>query len=159
MHDPIDPQSHNAPPIRGRLTAVVVAVLLAACADSGSPTDPVTPETEPAPPASPPSIPGSSGRIAFVSTRDGASWIYVADSTGVRRLTRGDEPAWSPDGTTIAFESSTGISVIRADGTGLRSVRDGGYQPAWSRDGTAIAFRDVAFRLYSPENYRGLFGD
>jgi len=55
------------------------------------------------------------------------SSIYVADSTGVRRITPGDEPAWAPDGTTIAFESSTGISLIQANGTGLRDVREGGY--------------------------------
>jgi Tol biopolymer transport system component len=154
VHDPIDIQSHNAPPTRWLLTVAIVAGLSAACADSGSPTVPVTPEPpqspgppDPPAPPSPPSLPGVSGRIAFASTRDGASWIYVADSTGVRRLTRGDEPAWSPDGTTIAFESSAGISLIRADGTGLRGVRDGGYQPAWSPDGTAIAFRDGGIRV------------
>src|SRR4051812_41397812 len=55
---------------------------------------------------------GSQGRIAFVSTRDGNSEIYVmnADGSGVTRLTDNPavdkDPAWSPDGSRILFESS-----------------------------------------------------
>ena len=81
---------------------------------------------------------GSSGDdIAFVSSRDGDYAIYLmeADGSGQERLTdeRGDtstaegvqfqtDPAWSPDGTRIAFasarEGSFDIYVMNADGTG-----------------------------------------
>jgi WD40 repeat protein len=62
------------------------------------------------------------------------------------------DPAWSPDGTHIAFARGTGggafnIWVMNADGTGLTRLtsgtRDERY-PAWSPDGTTIAYRGYA---------------
>lgn len=73
-------------------------------------------------------------------------------------------PAWSPDGSRLAYESDRGgsnpcgptrghtvsVVVIRADGTGRRVLTDGGYHdaisddgaltPTWSPDGTQVAF-------------------
>jgi hypothetical protein len=58
-------------------------------------------------------------------------------------------PAWSPDGTMIAFMSNlTGhqIAVINADGSGRRSVTPAEGQsalyPAWSPDGNSIIYRN-----------------
>ncbi|MEN6342947.1 MAG: PKD domain-containing protein [Methanospirillum sp.] len=104
---------------------------------------------------------GDTGRIAFESDRDGhGTEIYVmnADGTGVTRLTDNTdsdgEPAFSPDGTRIAFVSNRDdhselrnnkdVYVMNADGTGqtrLTSQADmllGG--PAWSPDGNRIAY-------------------
>src|SRR5258705_1010266 len=93
-----------------------------------------------------------SGRIAFVSDRDGNNEIYVmnADGSGVTRLTdtpaADGDPAWSPDGTRLAFTSTrdgnSEIYVMNADGSGVTRLtsdpnRDG--HPAWC--GTRIAFQ------------------
>jgi len=49
------------------------------------------------------------------------------------------EPAWSPDGTRLAFRSESQIHVMNADGTGLRPVAQG-MNPAWSPDGSKLAY-------------------
>jgi hypothetical protein len=52
-------------------------------------------------------------------------------------------PAWSPDGTKIAFMRDGDIWVMNADGSGLvQLTTDPVYEddPAWSPDGTKIAF-------------------
>jgi dipeptidyl aminopeptidase/acylaminoacyl peptidase len=91
----------------------------------------------------------------------------TAAGGGRTRLTRTSvperDPAWSPDGTRIAFSARTGpvgpfrIFVVNADGTGLVQLtrQPAGLadrSPVWSPDGTRIAFvsdRDGGF----PEIY------
>jgi TolB protein len=85
--------------------------------------------------------PPSSARVAFVSDRSGALRIYLAnaDGSGVTPLTPGEAPAWSPDGSRIAFHRGGGIYVINADGTNERFLR-AGANPSWSPNGEEIAF-------------------
>ena len=78
-----------------------------------------------------------------------------ADGSDQHRLTRGLSPAWSPDGSKIAYASPgkilcppgrglrcTGISIMNADGSGRHRVpnTDVGEYPSWSPDGNQIVF-------------------
>ena len=97
----------------------------------------------------------ASGRpkIAFSSTRDGDSEIYVMDIDGSKplRLTinpaRDYDPSWSPDGDRIAFVSNRNrgieqIYVMGSDGGNLKRLTNGAahQQPAWSPEGERIAY-------------------
>ena len=87
--------------------------------------------------------------------------IYVvnADGTGLRRLTQGMDPSWSPDGTQIAFVRWTepwGIYAINADGSNERLLFSSNVarSPVWSPDGSQLAFffttegRHPAWRIW-----------
>jgi hypothetical protein len=94
-------------------------------------------------------------KLAFDSTRDGNTEIYVMDANGSnpRRLTNdpGEDwgATWSPDGRYIAFNSGrTGdaeIYVIGVDGAGLKRLTNSpgtqDFAPTWSPDGSRIVFR------------------
>jgi TolB protein len=103
-------------------------------------------------------IPSSAVRNGLIAFARGGpqSGLLVTnpDGTGLTKLPSvpGDtDPAWSPDGSKIAFvrfrEGGVGIWVVNADGTGTRRITDGGPDvdgtdlgPAWSPDGSRIAF-------------------
>jgi Tol biopolymer transport system component len=99
-------------------------------------------------------------RIVFQRSVRPRAWdVYVvrADGSGLRRLTRTDsasEPAWSPDGRTIAYVTETGLFLMNADGTGrhLLTARIGGrypvHSPAWSPDGRAIAYANRGGQIF-----------
>ena len=104
--------------------------------------------------------PGANGRIVFASDRTGNNEIYsmAADGTDLRRITNnpGEDilPAWSPDGTKIAFSSNRfgavnntyDIFVMNPDGTGTVNLTKQAQPdrfPVWSRDGTRIAFMSM----------------
>lgn len=92
--------------------------------------------------------------------RDLSTAIYVVslDGSGLQRLlppflrrsaphwdavsASETEPAWSPDGRQMAFQSGDG-RVVSADIAGgkRRTIATSGYEPAWSPDGRLIAFQ------------------
>lgn len=100
--------------------------------------------------------PGPNGKIAFVRM-DPASGggmqmeIYSmnAKGDGLKRLTtdpaNDSEPAWSADGTTIAFNSTRGgntdIYVMDAEGGNVRRLTQESsveFHPEWTRDGRIV---------------------
>ena len=109
--------------------------------------------------------------LLFVSTRDGDYAIYSmsASGGGQQRLTDNEvdpstpqgllfqiEPAWSPDGGTIAFVSkrsgNSDLYAMDADGSGTRPLtktKEDDAQPDWSPDGEQIVFsRGSPTRLF-----------
>ena len=88
-----------------------------------------------------------SGRIAFASSRDNplVHDIYVLDAAtrSVTRLTNArnspGRPSFSPDGSMIALSKSKTISIMNADGSGLRRLTSGAGVD-WHPDGSALVF-------------------
>lgn len=132
---------------------------------------------QPATPLSPPGSPAEregawspdGTRLAFHSQADEASGdVFVAELRGRalenrRNLTPRQPgepllspdvtPAWSPDGTRLAFTSyrtgSPALWVMNADGSQLRqltatSTQHGDYFPTWSPDGQWLAFQRLS---------------
>ena len=111
----------------------------------------------------------ANGRIAFYSYQDGDADIYTInpDGTGEVNLTNEEpgadptadaDPAWSPDGTRIAYTVYTvrsgllnDVWVMNADGSGKVALTATGFdlEPVWSPDGSQIAF--VSTRDGNPE--------
>jgi serine/threonine protein kinase len=109
-----------------------------------------SPTSTPIPPIA---TPTPSGRIAFISNRDGNNEIYAMNSDGseVTRLTNNQaddtSPSWSPDGRRINFVSnrddSYEIYVMNDDGSGITRLTTnqyGDWGPSWSPDDGRIAF-------------------
>src|SRR5205823_2522407 len=96
-------------------------------------------------------------RIAFISSRNGRSGVYVLNAGVPTLLTNTpravSKPAWSPDGTRLAFtcevdSGNSDICVINANGTGFtRLTSDPGQDagPAWKPDGSRIAFATTRY--------------
>jgi len=125
-----------------RLKPLLAAVVLAAAVAS------VLPGT------ARPAYPGANGKLVFISERDDPFGdIYTMSADGTGSVTRfgvdrivDQTPAWSPDGTKIAFGSRRDLDdiyVMDADGGNVRRLTTDfatEYSPTWSPDGSKIAF-------------------
>ncbi len=112
-----------------------------------------------------PSVSPDGKWVAFAGQRnDGQPYdqeqnvIWVVGEDGALRTledkpVQGRSPAWSPDGTRVAFESDRGndegryaVFIIGKDGKGLTQVTDfnlNATHPAWSADGRRMVFDAV----------------
>jgi len=94
-----------------------------------------------------PTVPTSelTGKLVFQVCNGCDIYVINADGSGLRRLTDGMDPAWSPDGQKVAFarwRDPRGIYVIDEDGSNETLVFGWSQAkaPAWSPDGSRIVF-------------------
>ena len=88
-------------------------------------------------------LPGESHERVFVMGASGSTPTPITDGTNHNR-----RPAWSPDGSRIAYETYVNnvaqIAVANADGSGAAPITQCDAdctEPTWSPDGTIIAVR------------------
>ncbi len=99
------------------------------------------------------SFPGNNGLIAFrrelFEAGQLSAEIYVTDPDGGEPINITNNPAadyapaWSPDGTRIAFARNTDIFIMNADGSNAVQLTNDhltDFAPTWSPDGSKIAF-------------------
>lgn len=115
-----------------------------------------------------PAVPTFPGQLAYHSELAGNFNIYVLNgaSSSIKQVTEDQnaqvDPAWSPDGTQIAYTSGQDdpnnlrLYVANVDGSNARPLaaasRGDNWAPAWSPDGKRIAFqtnRDGNFEIYA----------
>lgn len=94
--------------------------------------------------------------IAFISQGEASNglWRMRPDGSHAEQLTNGNlqinhfasrdgHPTWSPDSEWIVFSAGWNLYRIRADGSAMFQITDGGQDdiaPVWSPDGEWIAF-------------------
>ncbi len=135
-----------APPSRWGRTALVACVALALAMSAGTPT--ASHAAEPGPHAVVRADePATAGMLAYtfgVGSR-GQSRIATVwtDGSHTRVLTGAGAaygPAWSPDGSQLAYGTYDGIALMTATGDGQHLVVPDGEDPAWAPDGHRLSY-------------------
>ena len=99
-----------------------------------------------------PTISPDGKTVVYVAYSSGNADLYLqrVDGRNAINLTRDTpeddiQPAFSPDGSQIAFRSERGgggIFLMGATGESVRRLTDSGFNPAWSPDGKEIVVAD-----------------
>lgn len=131
-----------------RLLALVVAALLVVVAPTASGTR--THTNVKVTRSASATFPGRNGSIIYQYVR-GMGFGVVSPATGSyrptaiprRKLAPVGQPAYAPDGRTVAFVRYTrqarGIYTMNSDGTNARRILAFGRSPAWSPDGSRLS--------------------
>lgn len=123
------------------LTSLALLGLLAGCGGGGS------------------SAPDPLDKVVFVRSAGGNAELFLLDLNTMVTLqltnnsVKDSGPAFSPDGTKIAFVRGGNIAVINADSSGYTELTASANdsEPAWSPDGSKIVF--TSFRDGNREIY------
>jgi serine/threonine protein kinase len=101
-----------------------------------------------------PSLSPDGNSTVYASAVSGNEDIYLQRVGGQKAINLTEDspvddtqPAFSPDGTRVAFRSARdggGIFVMGATGESVKRVSDAGFNPAWSPDGERIVFSTVS---------------
>lgn len=89
---------------------------------------------------------GFHGKLVFMDRNGGTIYLYELTTGALRPLTNGFDPAFSPDGTQVAFTrggGENGVYVINVDGSNERQIfgeRELLRSPKWSPDSKYIVF-------------------
>jgi Tol biopolymer transport system component len=95
-------------------------------------------------------VPGRNGRIAF--STGGVVFTARPDGSGVKVVTAGSAPVWSPNGKRIAYVWSNSVYTLSAAGGGKRERRlviANARSPTWSprraerSSGSSVASQQV----------------
>ena len=156
------------------LAIAIIAVLAAAGIGVWmfrSPSQPASPQPEALKPVQFSSSPGldmgasfspNGSLVAYASDKSGSFEIYVRPfDTGARELqltndgNQNIDPAFSPDGRWVAFDSvrRRGIFIVPATGGPARRVTDFGVHPVWSPDSQTLVFRSSGSASLSTTDY------
>ncbi len=113
------------------IATLMLAVALGACGGSGGESPAPNPDANLA------------GRIVYVLVDGGVGRLLihtVATRSVVPLGVAGVNPKFSPDGTSIVFQTPNGITVMNSDGSGQRTVSSFGGVPSFDPTGRIVAF-------------------